>query len=750
MKVLFLLITAVSMAFSQTILEGDLLNALEGSSWGDEYQTKPEPSVPGVSREPVDPQDTGTRTSTELNCNNKEDQTTVPYRFLLGLIANRGIDIAHDPHNGTLKLNAGIMIGNCNSMLETVVAKPVEGADAYTYQMAVKKPDDCSNGKCNYTVTTIESGKNVKRKGLFSPDFTGFVNCLKATGVYSGGKIVKDKIAPVEYIHEARDITMTKPVVYANRGFKNTTYAGKFSKNKYPEHAGCYYFEDLQVGGFSAYSVDDMENYELSRLFQKVCNSGNYKLINNHISDFDELGGLQRSLIDIRNDLIMEEVKSLAEVMNESSDLADVDKARFKEVISDYLEFVVKPLKNDLAQLQRLYANPGHTQKEKILKSVYGPNKAEALLGKGPKELKEILKKDMDEMSGKLVAYAREPYLTNKHYQKMQNKEKKAPLDNKTWTSAILDLYEIHNTAFNYGRYNDDFYDSHYKDNEKYKNENRYAAGSELDQKIAAKVKAKGESLGRIYSVASNPDQDHVKEYKEKKTEHLAVIDKQIREYQKKIMEARRKVQTGCAMEKAQKYWISQQACVRDAAEVVEACTKRLEALMKERGALVKKYDGQIAKWEDAQGKTGKKTSGKKVSTNSTFDFNPNSSGAQNPYVQNNAYSQQLLQMQYQMMMRNQNPNWMNQGGGFNFNAGFGPTSGYRYPAMSGVQGMYPNMGYYGQNYSRPGGIFNFGMSGGLGAGYGYGGGLPQSNYWNPAYSPMAPMGAQAGFNFGP
>ncbi len=60
-----------------------------------------------------------------------------------------------------------------------------------------------------------------------------------------------------------------------------------------------------------------------------------------------------------------------------------MDTAKFKEVTSDFLEHVIKPMKNDLAQLQRLYANPGHSQKENILKSVFGPEKAKALLRQG-------------------------------------------------------------------------------------------------------------------------------------------------------------------------------------------------------------------------------------------------------------------------------------------------------------------------------------------------------------------------------
>ncbi len=173
----------------------------------------------------------------------------------------------------------------------------------------MKKPSECSEGKCLYDVTKIENGENQGVKGSFKPTFEGFVNCLKATGVFKDGKIVKSKIAPREYVHQERDITKTSELVYANRGLKGARYNGRYSGNKLPEYPGCYYFEDVQKGGFKTYSVDDMQTYELERLYQKVCNSGNYKLINNHIADFDQLAPFQSSLEQIRNELIMEEVK---------------------------------------------------------------------------------------------------------------------------------------------------------------------------------------------------------------------------------------------------------------------------------------------------------------------------------------------------------------------------------------------------------------------------------------------------------
>lgn len=763
-----------------SMLEGDLLNALDGG-WGAEYQTKA--NVKSSPRK-TDPQIEGNKTSLGLNCNSEEDRNTVPYKFLLGLMANKNLDIEHKPHAGTLEFNGGIMIGNCQSMLETFVSKPSSDIPYYTFQVAVKRPGGCKTSKCSYDVAKVESGNSVKHKMEFAPSFSGFVDCLKASGVYADGKIDQKKVAPIEFTHTERDITQSSEVVYANRGYKGTRYAGQFSSNKLPEYPGCYYFEDVKEGGFKTYSVDDIKDYELERLYQKVCNSGNYKLINKHVMDFDENGPFQKGLIDIRNELILGEVKRLHEIVDESEDLSEVDAVKFKEVTSDFLDYVVKPLKNDLAQLQRLYANPGHSQKEKILNSVFGPEKAKAYLGKDPKELKELLKADLDEKASQLVNYARKPYLTKDDYKKMASKESKAPLENSTWTSAVLDVYETHNTAFNYGRYSDDFWESHYKDNKAYANEKRYESASVLNSKISKRLREKRSNIKRVSEVAANPGVDYGAKYERTKNAVIGDIDLQIQKYNQSLQKAIYQVRTQCAQEKAQKYWINQQRCVREAQARIEACTRQIEALKKSRSKAVAKYDAMIAEWKDAQSQAGlsskSKNSKKKNSKGTqTFDFDPGSTANvpnSRNMVNNNAYSNQLRRQQAMMMQRQnqmyQMPQYQNQqnmmmynnpyqqsyspmygnqnglSAGLNFNLGANMSpysnqsyySNYRQPSY--YSNSYPAMQYFGQQNTTPGGMYNFGLNGSIGAG----------NYM-PAYSPMAPgyqnSGASSTFTFG-
>ncbi len=117
----FIFITTRLMAVHAQELEGDLLHALGDAAWGSDFTSSND--VPDIDSDPVDPQDQGNRTSEELNCNDSSERNTVPYKFLSGLLANKKMTISHDPHSGILSLKGGVMIGNCNAMLDTIVSK---------------------------------------------------------------------------------------------------------------------------------------------------------------------------------------------------------------------------------------------------------------------------------------------------------------------------------------------------------------------------------------------------------------------------------------------------------------------------------------------------------------------------------------------------------------------------------------------------------------------------------------------------
>src|SRR5690554_6742783 len=104
------------------------------------------------------------------------------------------------------------------------------------------------------------------------------------------------------------------------------------------------------------------------------------------------------------------------------------------------------------------------------------------------------------------------------------------------------------------------------------------------------------------------------------------------------------------------KYWINQQACVRDARAQYEACVAELRELEQERARSKNKYDELIAEWNQAKEQaTGRSVEAPASDSNRTttpsgrgdghFTFTPTETTQ--PAI-NNQYSAQMQQMREQ------------------------------------------------------------------------------------------------------
>lgn len=743
----------------------NVLRALGGSSWGDAYTAGTDETF---QRQISEANVEGSSANVSNPCTS-DDQNTLPHKFLLLLMANNKLEVSHDTSSGKLRVNGGTMIGNCNSMLETSISEPNEDIP-YTFQVKIKRPNNCNGPRCDYDVVDVSNGTSNQRKGTYSPDFNGFIACLQDTGVYDNGEIVADKIAPADFYHEEEGVNQSSELWFVSHGFSGGQLSGVFSENKKPNY-GCYYFEDIKKDGFAIYSQDDVHEQELNRLFTRICTSGDYKLIDDHLSDFDELRGLRETLIQVRNQLVLDKVKEVHEILDESDDLSEVDVDKVRDVLADFKEYIIDPLKNKLAIAQRLYANPGHSQKEDMLRNlIANEDKVQELLGLGTSEFKDEMKKYLDDKAGELVSYAKKPYITSKDYIAMVGEDKNPPLDNSAWTGAALTLFEIQNTAFNYGRYNKNFWDDNYKGKDRYKNEDRFEKATELDRKISSNVSRRRDVLNRLNTTASNPGVDYAAQYQNTKERVVAGLDAQINEIANKLRVAQTKVQTQCAQEKAQKYWINQQACVRDATLQVEACTEQLRALVQARDEAIRKYDGMIAEWNQARTDAGLDASTAPQATGA-FTFTPTNpqgqqgqlgqQGQMNPQMQQQMMMQQQQQMmQQQMMGYNQRPYSMfGNGAGFSANLGLGGQfgmspfggGGYNTFGYGGPQSMMGFGGYRGPSSFMPMGGGQFGYGGPMspmmnqytmpGGQFSFGAGAPMS------FGGGAPMGGTS-FNF--
>lgn len=751
----------------------DVLGALGGSNWGEGYTAETDESF---QQQISNPEVTGSSTGLPTACTS-DDQNSIPHKFLLLLLADNKIDVSHDVSTGKLVINGGAMIGNCNSMLETSVSQPTDELP-YTFQVKVRRPAGCNEAECSYDYIKVENGSSRQESGEFKPTFEGFLSCLQASGVYNNGSIDAEKIADTTFAHEEDGVNQSSELWFVSHGFTGNRFNGVYSENKKPNY-GCFYFEDIKDGGFPVYSQADADREELNRLFTRACTSGNVDFINDNLSKFEEIRGLRETLIQVRNEIILDQVKELGEILEETESLEDVDVSKFRDVISDFKEYIIDPLKEKLSTAQRLYSNPDHSQKEELLKDIISnQDKIDELMGLSVSDFKKEMKKYLDEKAGDLIKYAQSPYLSSSDYVAMVGSDKDAPMDDSAWVGAALTLFEIQNTAFNYGRYNEDFWRDNYEGKEKYASEKQYDSAINLDRKISANVGNKREDLDRVKKTAQNPDIDYAARYQNTKERLVAGIDRRLQQLGQDYNEAVRKVRTQCAMEKQRQYWINQQACVRDAAEKVEVCEAEIRALMQERENTIAKYDGMIAKWNDARTAAGlTATTTSTAIANFTFTpTQPHRGQGQQPGQQyNGQMSQQMMAMQQQMMMQQQQRPMYQWGGGAQPYMGGGNGMGMQFGAGFGGQfgggfggGYGSPMGFGG--YNQFGGMrgpsgFSFSPMGGgqFGGGYGYGGPqqfggnqfgygtMPggQYSFGGPQYMGGPQMGGAGNFTFG-
>lgn len=386
---------------------------------------------------PESPAELGATTSmqTSAQCTEK-DQNTLPLRYVMGLLREKGASLrpSHDPASGTLVINGGGMIGNCNSMLEYKLSQPdPEQETPYVFQVKIK---GCGSEKCDYQVKTAEGGmpKDMGTKA-FEPNMNGFMKCLEETGVFKDGQIQEDKIALAEFKAIQSGVKQSSELWFASHGPYVDPAGGVFGNegNKKPG-MGCYYFEDIKKGGFDIYSKGDIELTRKKDQFQVLCKSGNYRLIDQKIGEFGEVRYLQNILVGVRNELLLDEVKKLAKQLKDNDDYSGLDAGKIKRIVEDFEKYIIQPKKDELFGV---YKNGTIVQKglyHKIIDEEDEDKKAR-LITKFLEGLDELNK------------YTESPYLSIKSLGQMESFKKKAPVDDSDWYNAALTLNRTINTT---------------------------------------------------------------------------------------------------------------------------------------------------------------------------------------------------------------------------------------------------------------------------------------------------------------
>ncbi len=414
-----------------------LLGALSDASWASKYETEAKPvSRPATVDDSLADSSGPTTTILPTACK-RSAQTSLPQKVLKSLLSKRDFDFYHNPDSGKLTINGGTMISNCNNMLQFNLNVPKNGRP-YIFETEVRKPAtgcelDDKTGKtlCEYEVVTATDGipDDQSKKIKVEPNYYGFIQCLRKTGVMNGNAIIPSKIAPVKFKVEKTGAFQTAELAYYCHGPECSRPKMRLAKKNKIEGASCQWFEDVKKGGYTLYSVAD-RNYNNKRSqFKSVCGSGDYKQIDKLLPEFSEFKTMYNILKNVRNNLIEEEVKKLHKSL-EAKSYAKLNPNKFHEVLDYFYKYIIEPKRKAIeAQIRLVDSLPNGQQRKKAQKKLIA-------------------------MTKDLEAYNKKPYLTGKDYENMLSFIKKAPLKESQWRKAALKLFASQNTAFHMSRYN--------------------------------------------------------------------------------------------------------------------------------------------------------------------------------------------------------------------------------------------------------------------------------------------------------
>lgn len=562
------------------------------------FDSKVNPSREDVPEIQVTPPASSPETMTRsIECKEK-DQSSLPLRYFLGLLRNKGAVLtpSHDVETGTLKIYGGPMIGNCSSMLSYIISPPSKDLP-YVFEVKIK---GCGNEVCDYPAKKInEKGETEDITVKVEPSMSGFFKCLENTGVLKDGKVNQDKIVVSEMKVTKTGIQQSGQLWFASHGQEGKRVGGVFSTggNKLPRD-DCYYFEDIQQDGFQIYSQAQREQMRQSEVFEQLCKVDNYKLIDRRIGEFDQVKSMQAVLKEVRNDLLKEEAKKLAEQIKESTNFTGLDAAKIREVFEDFNKYIIQDLKDELFGV---YENG-------VLKTsgLYDQILREGNKDKKAKLITQFMKK-LDELN----SYSKPPYPSASTAKLMESFKRQAPLDDENWYQAVVQLNETLNTVIGYSL--------PYK-----KMLTRYS--SRKDHKFTKfptinfsstkrSISDSQRKLQRELSVKSrlvaNGDYSRSRELKREASDVRRTSQDNLRVLQQEMAAIEEDMQSQCCyIRRARqfdpacvqsKYYRNVQRCAMELEEDLQQCIKRIERLNQDNDRIAASLDQEARSWEGTE-----------------------------------------------------------------------------------------------------------------------------------------------------
>lgn len=293
----------------------------------------------------------------------KDNQASLPLYMLNKLSSGKGFfKMSLDPATDRVSIQSDVMVANCNFMLEPKTSKTKEAP--YVHYLSVG----------------IKGGKTVK----------DFEACLaEKVMVEKDGKKVVDP-------SKVERGTLALNYSFDNSGEFKFLSEGPIALDKGGvygaiDYKGCDAVEPIAKDGFTLKTIADRDKEQRSKYVAGLCQATSYKDISDElITKYQDYKSI---LENIRNKLLLEEVKDLSKAIQTGDDLAGL---KF-EIIGDFQKYVIDPLTEEI----RL------TYQE--LKGAQG-------------DAKKALEKKLKELKTKLGTYKKTPYLTEADFNKLKAK----------------------------------------------------------------------------------------------------------------------------------------------------------------------------------------------------------------------------------------------------------------------------------------------------------------------------------------
>lgn len=461
----------------------DFLNAFNDGGWGTEYESS------GQAR--TEPTPTNANTDVQVSTSilsdavcTRDKQTSIPQRSFEKLLSKRKLVPHHKPSTGELKLDGGMMIGNCSKMLKYNFSEPGNGRP-YIFQVEVIRPNDCpAEAKtCKYQAYTATDGiPDTEMKTVeVEPNYYGFIQCMKDVGVMNGNAMVKGKIAPLKFKQTMKNAHKTAGLWFYCTGPECARQSKQKESNK--DENSCRHYENINKANgdvFTAYSQADVDYNNLEAEFNSICKSGNYKLIERNLPKFAEFQFMHDILKKVRDEILIHNVTKLKKALAKKN-YSKLNSSTYFTTLQDYYTKVILPKKKQILAL------------------------AEKIDGMEDGTARKNAKAQLNAMTKGLRKLA---IFKQSDFDKMKSFARKAPLHEEDWRNAALQAYLIGNIAHNVSRYNPAYAKKHKLED---------IAPSELNEVIQDSYNYELEKMDKIGELANDREGNvsHARSFKE-------------------------------------------------------------------------------------------------------------------------------------------------------------------------------------------------------------------------------------------